>query len=176
LTEIRAFFGDTKAQAIVGGPPAPVFDQHDPECWLRKLRKGGPEAVLRAGLVVLGHLLEPWNLWLPEETAPRRIHESLTRFQEGDAQGLADARALAQASWESASAAKNFEPEGPLPEGFQAYIYSTNAAEAAARLADAAGGNALALAIKLSPVLAALSQPTRLALRAEVLQAFAGQS
>ena len=132
--------------------------------------------MLRAGLVVLGHLLEPWELWFPEETAPRGIHESLTRFQEGDAQGLADAKALAQAARESSSAVKGFEPEGPLPEGFRAYAHATNAAEAAARLADGAGGSALALAIKLSPVLVALSEPARMALRAEVLQAFAGQS
>jgi hypothetical protein len=174
LTAIRAFFGDEEAQAIVGRAP-PVFDQHDPDCWLRELRKGGPEAVLRAGLVVLGRLLEPWSLWFPEETAPRRIHESLARFLASDAQGLADAKALAKAARDSSSAAKVFEPDGRRPEDFRAYVQATNAAEAAARLADGAGGSALAVAVKLSPVLAALSQETRLALRAGVLQAFAGQ-
>lgn len=176
LTEVRAFFGDAEAQALAGRGPTPVFDQHDPDCWLRELRKGGSETVLRAALVVLGHLLEPWDRWFPEETAPRRIHESLTRFQAGDAQGLADAKALIEAAQQSSSAARAFEPEGTPPEGFRTYVHATNAADAAARLAEKADGSALAVAVKLSPVLTALSQETRLALRGEVLRALSSQS
>lgn len=172
LTEIRAFFGDAEAQTEVGGSPPPVFDQHDPERWLRELRKGGAEAVLRAGIVVLGHLLGPWDEWFPEEKAPRGIHESLSRFQDGDPEGLTAAKALAEDALESSAAAREFEPEGPLPEGFRTYVHATNAADAASRLAGAAGGSAIALAVKLAPILAALPESTRLALRADVLQAF----
>ncbi|MGE0707869.1 MAG: hypothetical protein AB7N76_12830 [Planctomycetota bacterium] len=174
-TEIRAFFGDAEAQAALGGAPPPVFDQHDPDCWLRVLRKGSAEAVLRAGLVVLEHLLGPWGQFFPEESAPRAIHEGLTRFLQGDAQGLADAKALIEEAADRASLAKDFEPdeaEGPLPADFKAYVRATNAAEAAARLAAGADGSALALAVKLSPILMALSQQTLLALRPEILRAF----
>jgi len=171
LTVIRAFFGDAEAQAIVGGDPPAVFDQHDPDCWIRTLRKGRPEVVLRAGLVVLEHLLGPWSRWFPDETAPREIHEALTRFLAGDAQGLADAKALAPTAKRRAAVAKAFEPEGGAPEGFRTYVRPTNAAEAAARLAEGADGSAVALGVKLSPVLTALSQETRLALRPEVLRA-----
>jgi hypothetical protein len=173
LTEIRAFFGDAEAQAALGGEPAPVFDQSDAECWLRELRKGGAEAVLRAGLVVLGHLLERWDEWFTEEKGPREIYEGLTRYlEEGDAEGLATAKAKAEAAAETGEVAKEFVPD-PLPEGFRAYVHVTNAAEAASRLAEAAGGSAIGLAVKLSPVLSALSPEARLALRSEVLAAFA---
>lgn len=173
LTEIRAFFGDAEAQATVGGEPPPVFDQSDAECWLRELRKGGAEAVLRAGLVVLGHLLERWDEWFTEEDGPREIYEALTRYlEEGDAEALAAAKARAEAAGETGEVAKEFVPD-PLPEGFRAYVHVTNAAEAASRLAEGAGGSAIALAVKLSPVLAALSPEMRLGLRPEVLAAFA---
>ena len=130
---IRAFFGDAEAQKLAGLPPTPVFDQNDPDCWLRTLRKGGPETVLRAGLAVLAHLLDPWERWFPEETAPRQIHEALLRFLEGDAQGLAYAQSLVQTAQERASAARDADPPEPLPEGFRTYVYATNAAQAAAR-------------------------------------------
>ncbi len=176
LTELRAFFGDPEAQALVGGAPPPLFDQSDPERWLRELRKGGADAVLGAGIVVLGHLLERWDEWFPDEDGPREIYEGLTKFRdEGDAEGLAAAKAKAEAAAETGEVAKEFAPE-PMPEGFRIYVHATNAAEAASRLAEAAGGSAIGLAVKLSPVLAALSPEARLALRPAVLAALADEA
>lgn len=171
LTELRAFFGDAEAQALTGEAPPPVFDQHDPERWLRELRKGGPEALLRAGIVVLGHLLGPWEEWFPSEEAPRGIHAALTRYLAGSAQGLSEAQALVEAARESSATVQEFSPDEPLPEGYRAYVHATNAADAAARLAEAAGGSAVGYAVKLSPVLSALSEPVRLGLRGEILAA-----
>lgn len=171
LTEIRAFFGDPAAQEAVGGAP-PAFDEPDPERWLQELRKGGPEAVLRAGLVVLLHLVEAWETFFPEESLPGDILLALGRYLEGEEAALAEAKALADDAAELASVAQEFVPEGELPEGFQAYVQRTNAADAASRLAAGAGGSALGLGIKLAPVLTALSQETRQALRPAVLEAF----
>ncbi|HBP19769.1 MAG TPA: hypothetical protein DEA08_18510 [Planctomycetes bacterium] len=172
LTEIRAFFGDEAAQAEVGSAPFP-FDQHDPERWLQVLRKGGPEAVLRAGLVVLSNLVDAWDAFFPEESLPGEILAALTRYQdEGDADALAEAKALAPDADELSKVAREFEPEGELPEGYREFVQLANAADAASRLAQGAGGSALGLGIKLAPVLTALSQETRLGLRPAVLAAF----
>jgi len=176
LTKLRAYFGDSEAQALVGGEPPPVFDQSDPECWLRELRKGGADAVLGAGLVILGHLLERWDEWFPDEDGPREIYEGLSLYRaEGDAGALAAAKAKAEAAAETGEVAKEFAPD-PLPEGFRIYVHATNAAEAASRLAEGAGGSAIALAVKLSPVLAALSPEARLALRPLVLAALGDEA
>jgi hypothetical protein len=172
LTEIRAFFGDLEAQAEVGSGPPP-FDQHDPERWLQELRKGGAETVLRAGLVVLRHLVEAWDGFFPEESLPGEVLAALTRYQDGEAEALDEAKALAVDIDDLSAAARGFEPEGELPDGFREYVQVMNAADAAGRLADGAGGSAIGLGIKLSPVLTALSQERRLALRPEVLKAFA---
>ena len=172
LTEIRAFFGDEAAQAEVGSAPFP-FDEHDPERWLQELRKGGPDAVLRAGLVVLANLIDAWEVFFPEESLPSEVLAALTRYQEeGDADALAEAKALAPDADELAKVAREFEPEGELPEGYREFVQLANAADAAGRLAQGAGGSALGLGVKLAPVLTALSQETRQGLRPAVLAAF----